>query len=449
MDWTLAVTAISMLFAGIFLCAYVGLNWSLSSILLALLLLLHGPAYIYYIKVWGPASGYLDFVLTVSAGQPVIETVNIALAIMFAGVCFGIFLADFLAQNRPAKMEKAIDQWKPEAILFDSKDRQKIRLMILAVTVLMVPFLVFDNQIGNVIVYFGTLGGETEKIDLRRQYGGSSIYLYNLLTSNFVPFLAFCGLAAMKLGKWKGTLLLVTFVALIMLAKLAALSKGPFAILLIQFGVVIAMTRSIRLSAKKLLLILGLVIATFVGMVLLVNAGQEMEGLVFDILIYRSLMIPNESIVEYFSAIPYVLDFTWGGQISWLATLFQSEPKLPTYWLVGEVHRGSLGSTTTAMFLADAWADFSWFGVVGFPILAGACVRAIDIKLLTVGRPTVWKLGALAMGHFGLYVAMNTSFTTALLTGGLMFAVPFAVWLPRWTLKTGSRNKPLSNRATP
>ena len=97
MDATLVIAALSMLFAGVFLCAYVGLNWSLSSTLLALLLLLHGPAYIYYIKVWGPDSGYLDFVLAVSEGKPVVETVSMALTIMFAGVCFGIFLADLLA----------------------------------------------------------------------------------------------------------------------------------------------------------------------------------------------------------------------------------------------------------------------------------------------------------------------------------------------------------------
>ena len=339
-------------------------------------------------------------------------------------------------------MNKAIDGWRPETISFDSMDGRKLRLMLTVVAVLMLPFAIFDNQLGNVVGYFGMLGGEAEKIDLRRQYGGSSIYLYNLLTSNFVPFLAFCGLAAKKLGRWNSTGLLAIFIVLTMLAKLASLSKGPFAILLIQFGVVFAMTQSIRLSARKLLLILGVVVATFVGMVLLANLGQETEGLIFDILVYRSLMIPNEAIIEYFSAIPYVLDFTWGGQISWLATLFQSEPKLPTYWLVGEVHRGSLSSTTTAMFLADAWADFSWFGVVGFPIVVGACVRAIDIRVLTVGRPTVWKLGALAMGHFGLYVAMNTSFTTALLTGGLMFVIPFAVWLPRWTNKAGRGRKP-------
>ena len=66
-------------------------------------------------------------------------------------------------------------------------------------------------------------------------------------------------------------------------------------------------------------------------------------------------MIVNESLVEYFSAIPYVIDYSWNPLPGWLT----AETKIATYWLVGEAHRGVMGSTTTAMFLGDAWADLS------------------------------------------------------------------------------------------
>lgn len=442
MDWSLLFFSTAMLIAGIFLCIYVGLNLTLSSILLLLLIFLHGPAYIYYIKAWGPESGYLDFVLAASAGQPVVENVNLALGIVFIGVCFGILLADFLYGRSPASVRRAIENWKPETIAFPKTDRRKLRFMLLSVGIIMLAFVIFDNQLGNVIGYFGTMGGERDKLDLRREFGGSSIYLYNLFSSNLFPFLAFCGVAAARLGKWKETSLLLVFLGLIMLSKLALLSKGPFAVLLIQLALVFAMTKSMKLSPRKILTILSFAAVTFVGMVFFVNIGQDTQGIIFDILIYRTLMIPNEGVIEYFSAIPYVLDFTWGRQLSWIAGLFQSQPQLPNYLLVGEVHRGVLGSTTTAMFVADAWADFSWFGVVIFPILVGMCVRAIDTRLLTVGKPTVWKLAGFAVGHFGLYVAMNTSFTTALLTGGLMLVIPLSLWLPRVRLNLQKTTRP-------
>lgn len=449
MDWSLAFVCAAMLLAGVFVYAYVGLNLSLSSILLLLLIFLHGPAYLYYIKVWGPESGYLDFVLAASAGQPVIENVNLALAIVFTGVCFGILLTDLLSGRTPGRVRRSIESWNPKAIEFTRTDGRNLRSMLLIVTLVMLAFAVFDNQLGNVVGYFGAMGGERDKIDLRREFGGSSVYLYNLLSSNLFPFLAFCGVAAHRLGKWNGGLLLWLFLGLVLLSKLALLSKGPFAVLLIQLALVFAMTKSMKLSPRKILIILSFVAATFVGMVLFVNLGEDTQGLVFDILVYRTLMIPNEGVVEYFSAIPYVLDFTWGRQLSWITGLFQAQPLLPNYLLVGEVHRGFLGSTTTAMFVADAWADFSWFGVVAFPVMVGMCVRAIDIRLLTVGRPTAWKLAGIAAGHFGLYVAMNTSFTTALLTGGLLLVTPFAVWLPRLKLRFGVPRRPRAKRMGP
>jgi hypothetical protein len=94
------------------------------------------------------------------------------------------------------------------------------------------------------------------------------------------------------------------------------------------------------------------------------------------------------------------------------------------------------------MFLADAWSEFAWLGVVLFPTLMGFFARAIDIRTIAFGRPTVWKLAGLAMGHFGIYVAMNTSATTAMFTGGLLFVIPLAVWFPRWLTRRRKHARP-------
>jgi hypothetical protein len=46
------------------------------------------------------------------------------------------------------------------------------------------------------------------------------------------------------------------------------------------------------------------------------------------------------------------------------------------------------------------------------------------------------------MGHFGIYVAMNTSATTAMFTGGLLFVIPLAVWFPRWLTRRRKHARP-------
>jgi hypothetical protein len=431
-SWTLNFAVFAMCFAGIFLYKYVGLNFSLSSVMVMLLLLLHSGAYIYYINVWGPESGYLEFVLKASEGMPIIETVNIAMSLLFIGVCVGIRIADCLFGGGSTKMKFAIENWRTKEILFDKKSQKKLyALMMLTIIFMLVPFAIAENQLTNVIAYFSDLSGESEKVYLRRQFGGSSSYIYNLLNSTFVSFLLFTALAAKFSGRWHVSWcgILGSFLMLVALSKLALLSKGPFAILLLQTVIVYLMTKSLKLHLWLIFKMMLIVSCIFAGMIYMVNLGNESVDLIFDILFYRSLMIPNEGIVEYFSAIPYAIDFTWGQQISWITKIFDSNPGPATYWLVAEVHRGNLDSTTTAMFLADAWAEFSWYGVALFPLIVGMCLRAIDIKLFLHGRPTIWKLGGLSLGHFGIYVAMNTSFLTALMTGGILFVIPFSIWL--------------------
>ena len=123
--------------------------------------------------------------------------------------------------------------------------------------------------------------------------------------------------------------------------------------------------------------------------------------------------------------------------------MFQSEPRLPTYFLVGEVHRGVLGSTTTVMFMGDAWADFAWFGVAVSGFFMGALARAIDVALVVRRGKTVATIAGIALGQYGLFVAMSTSMQTAMLTGGMLLVVPLvAAMSPRRRRATPARPAP-------
>jgi hypothetical protein len=150
-------------------------------------------------------------------------------------------------------------------------------------------------------------------------------------------------------------------------------------------------------------------------------------------------MIANESLLEYFAAIPSIIDHSWGLQISWVAALLDEQVRLPTYWLVGEVHRGVLGSTTTAMFLGDAWGDFAWFGIVIASFVLGTLTRWIDIQLIVLRGRSVFTVAGLALGQYGVFVALSTSLQTALLTGGLLLVVPLVMMLSEGHLRQSAR----------
>ena len=92
------------------------------------------------------------------------------------------------------------------------------------------------------------------------------------------------------------------------------------------------------------------------------------------------------------------------------------------------MHRGVLASTTSVMFLGDAWADWAWLGVIVFPFAMGFMVRMLDIKLIVRAGKSVGTIAALGLGHFGIFVALTRALESVLLTGGFLFLPAFA-WL--------------------
>jgi hypothetical protein len=71
------------------------------------------------------------------------------------------------------------------------------------------------------------------------------------------------------------------------------------------------------------------------------------------------------------------------------------------------------------MFVADAWADFSYVGVIGFSLFVGIVCRAIDSLLLVRGK-TVTAVAALAAAFIGIYNLMISALPTSMLSGGLI-----------------------------
>ena len=425
MDWTAWLVVLAIVGMGGFLVRYVGINLSATSVLLGLLLLLHGPSYLYYTRVWGPETGFFDQILSAAPGEPVIASLDIALAVLFLLVCVGVKLTDLLTATTGRQMRLAIARWGTAPLRYSATDKARLRGMVVASIIFMLPFVFIDQQLPKVLEFFTSDLGEFEKIALRREGGGSSVYVYNLLTSSFFPFVAFCIVAARGLGSRRDSVIFCVFLCLLVLAKAATLSKAPLAVLFVQLVVVFFMRRSLQLSPRTVAWLLGLSAAAFMAMASIANPGVSGAVESFEFMFYRVFMIVNESLVEYFAAIPYAIDHSWGTQFSWIATLFQSEPRLPTFWLVGEVHRGEMGSTTTVMFIGDAWADFAWAGVVVASLAIGALTRWIDFQLIIKERKSVATVAGLALGHFGVFIALSTSLLTALLTGGLLLVVPF------------------------
>jgi hypothetical protein len=407
------------------LVARIGCNLSLSSITLILMLIFHGPAYLYYTRVYGPNTDFFEGLISTARGNDVITRMDLALALTLLMICAGIFLIDLIMSIGRRRWRNAVIDWARTPIVVRPSEVSRAQYTGWAlILVILVPFLFLDAQVSKALTYFTADLMEFEKIELRREGGGSSFYLYNLLLSNLMPFLSFVFIVYLLARAQISKVLVFSYISLVAIGKAATLSKAPLAIFIIQCVSIILLCRNLNFSYKSVLIFAVLVIGLFGFMSWIANPSADEVLIILQFLFYRAFMIVNESLLEYFSAIPLVLDHSWGVTVGWIATLAGEDRRLPAYWLVAEIHRGFAGSTTTAMFMGDAWADFGWWGVVLFSLALGLLIRWIDLQLIVKRGKTAWTLGGLALGHYGMFVALSTSFQTTLFTGGLALVIP-------------------------
>jgi hypothetical protein len=453
----------SSLFATLFFWLYVRPTLSLSSTALGLLLVFHGPAYWYYTRAWvmekgiffdlyrelgtrsgpirqeGLGLGFYDKLHAAAQGPNIAQSLDVALGLTFLACCAGIWAADKVLGYTRHAHDRALEDWKKKTFL-PLKPNQSPLLVALAggAVVFMVYFLIRDVQLTKVHAYFFTSASEFDKIAMRRSMGGSQSYLFNLMLSTLLPFVAFVFWTWwIESGGKRIGWLAVLVILLVLTAKAATLSKAPPAVFILQLLVLVVARNSLSFDKRQLVALVLASSLLFAAMTFVANSYLSGSAEALTFLFYRLLMIPNESLLEYFAVFPSQLPHTMGLDIRWLAKLMGTEPLQSNFWRVAELLRGAPGSATTAMFIADAWAAFSWAGVVGASFLFGCLVRWIDIQLLVKRGRTCVTLAGLGLGHYGIFIAMSTALQTSLLTGGLLLVVPIVVLLERqWPRQT-------------
>lgn len=424
---TSLVFSIAVVLSAVFYFRRIGVNFTISSLLLGLMLVLHGPLYLYYTRVWGPQTAFFEKILSAAPEGEVIPSLDLALALCFCSICAGMALADGVFGIRRSQMRDAINNWNLQTVRVSTGFSDRLEIIAAIGVLVLAFFIVIENSIPHVITYFQSEAGEFEKIAMRREFGGSHFYLLNLFNSNLFPFLAFCCFVALRERSIRLRPVALAFIAVVLFEKAATLSKAPLAIFILQLMVIEYLRRSLQVRLGAALGFIAICVVLFGAMTAVAIREVSGVGETLDFLFYRVFMIVNESLLEYFAAIPSVLPHSWGSQFSWLVSILQSEPSPPTYLLVGAVHRGVMGSTTTAMFIADAWADFSWAGVLVLSLLAGFFVRWLDIELIIKRGKTAATISGLALGHYGVFIMLSTALQTAMVTGGLILIVPLTI----------------------
>ena len=341
-------------------------------------------------------------------------------------------------------MRTALRNWNAQVLQDEIGDHRILLIVILALVALMLFFSISENHIATIWKFLSIPEGDNNAARnmFRHHFSGSPNYLYRLILGAVAPMFVIWGLLAGGLSKSWSLLLAASllFIAT-MVGELDTLSKAPPAFFLIQLMVGALLTFTNKITWRS-----ALVAACGVAMVLSAVTRLIMEGTeILNFVYYRVFEVGNQALLENFATFPLVHPYMWGTNLRPVAMLMGLH-FIPAFSIVAHTWYGTYDVTSPALFIADAWADFSYAGVFVFSVIAGAVCRSIDAIFLVHGKTAV-GVAVLGAAFLGVYTLLNTALNIALFSGGLLLAPILAGLLVMASRRLGRRHPTAANAA--
>lgn len=413
---------VSLLFAAWYQFVHVGMRQlSVSTLLLTLLVLIHGIPMLVYQHLTGPDTLIYEAALKSVDRDQTLANGLIALGAMYLCVVSGMAVANSTLRDwrRQGLAAWATSSSEGKVTRTIYQATTYTRLGIWAVALVMLAVMLVNGLPGKVLDYFRTEALEVEKILMRREIGGVDNYFYEVTLHSIAPFLSAIALmlGTRKTSSFSDRALAVVMVAVTLLGKFGTLSKAPPVIFLLQLLLLWFMATGRRINLRNALLAIVVVICLFGLMVRTVVPDLDL-GATLAFLYYRMFDITNEGLIEFLAAYPAQIPHGWGAWI--LAPFGTPHPHEASYFAVAALTRDDslYASSSNSLFIADAWAEYGWLGIVFTSTVAGFWTRAIDLYAFRHGR-TDESVCIVAGCAFGVFTMLSTSFPTALITGGL------------------------------
>ena len=432
---TLAIVATALYF-----CLRLRFFITTTAMLIGSLLFIYGPAYLSYILSNGEYYQHVLGVMPLSSSafstvrekvpniDAVIIAMNFSLALMYASLIAGVEAVNRFARPRAAATEVALAEWNSQALRCDRADDGLLCIIVFSLMFFMLYFSVSEGHLSTIASYFSNTTDNEARNALRLQFAGSPSYLYRLILTSVAPMFVIWGLLSGRASG--GRTLLVAAVLLLVVTvvgKIETLSKAPPAFFTVQLMIAALLTVTNRISIKTALLgalaVFLVIYATTTMVMILPSPLHAAYSRVFE--------AETQALLENFAVFPQIHPHMLGMNIRPIAAI-AGMPYIPAYRIVARTWYADSDTTIPSLFIADAWADFGFLGVIVLSAIAGIVSRAIDLIFLSRGKSIV-AVVVLAASFVGVVTLLTTALGTALLSGGLLLA-PILVF----TLKIAS-----------
>lgn len=244
---------------------------------------------------------------------------------------------------------------------------------------------------------------------------GWSWSLINYITAALARFIAFILIGLYIINRDKLTLFVaIAYFSLVSLCLLANLSKSSFLVFFTQVLILIFLLKNIKLNLVKGLSILFVVLPLIIFIYLNYTTAKD-AGTALDLISFRIFGEPNRVLNMYPENWPLQKPHTYGMNIRLIHNLFSSKEYVSASAYLGGNRKGI---SFNAIFIADAWVDFSYFGVALFSFLIGTYLSYLDYMCFR--KKNIMNIALIASAIIGTFTLINSGMITALIGFGLL-----------------------------
>lgn len=381
-----------------------GIKVNLSTLFYLIFLIFYGPAFIAY--HWGPA---------ITHKQSILSWLMIIVVICF-------FLANWLTKfyfNQKFDDNYHYNNWVklPFVSLKDNLFISNVYIAIFFVVIITLLGLFVYGGISSLKEAFSISALVPEYFDYLRAESGAKGWIspfYNYTTSSLGRFIVFLGVTIGIIRKNKIVLILsIVGILLILLSQLSNLMKSSSIFFLIQLHVLYRCIKGKSFNIISIIFqLLLLILLLLVFYLTLTNATSLEQALGF--IYHRIFEVPNEVLQMYIDTWPDQKPHTYGLNIRIIHSLFgHGEFESSDAYLCGFP-----GCTFNAIFIGDAWVDFSYWGVVWESLFLGFYFALMDFLIFRQRNEiTIALFPALIIG---VLISSSVAMLATMITYGLL-----------------------------
>lgn len=248
----------------------------------------------------------------------------------------------------------------------------------------------------------------------------------NTSLSRLFPFLliGYGTLHNNKYYKWFGYFIII----LISLAEISTLHKSTFIYYLLQVIIFYALLKKWKLNTRFMIPVIAIIFTILMGYYAFLTSTDGIISIVGEIS-SRIVNEPHRCLNEYLKFWPEYQPHRYGMNIRVIHGLFSSQEFEPAFKTVIYQYTdpaSPLLGTWPALFIADAWVDFSFFGVIIYSFVFGLMLELLD--RYTRNNDDYLAYSLIASLFISVTIPLENSLITAFIGGGII-TLPILVWM--------------------